>query len=244
MQEHSITKTMNQLQIPSSPSIHTQTPPKWRRTFQTDFCFNRGHRSLSRKLKQVQRSLLPAVNEQHHSSYLSNDCADGLERNKLNTTFAFHLQKRMPASKQKLGCLPSPVLHTSTASTRDHQQLSRRCQHSSARAATAHLRKDLVVSSPTSCWQQPGATSSQKIHSRGSYLWLGAFFHLPHWVAEVQKGFYPKCLKLTWTHTSSPDSTDVTQIQCGYSSFVGWLLKGYQPKVMTSLIRLSHLLMV
>lgn len=71
----------------------------------------------------------------------------------------------MPAGKQKLGYLPSPALHTSTASTRNHQQLSCRCQHSSARAATAHLGKDLVVSSPTSCWQQTGATRSQRIHT-------------------------------------------------------------------------------
>lgn len=79
---------------------------------------------------------------------------------------------------------------------------------------------------------------------RGSKLWVGAFFYLSHWVAEVQKGFYPKCLKLTWIHMSSPDSTDVTQTQCGYSYLVEWLLKGYQHKVMTPLIHLNHSFMV
>lgn len=86
---------------------------------------------------------------------------------------------------------------------------------------------------------------TQDTHSRGSERWVGAFFHLPHWVAEVQKGFHPKCLKLIWTHTLSPDSTGVTQIQRdSYSYFVEWLLKGYQHKVMTSLIHLNHSFMV
>lgn len=71
--------------------------------------------------------------------------------------------------------------------------------------------KDLVVNSPTHRQQQHGAARSRRIHSRGSNLWVGAFLHLSYWVTEVQKDFYPKYLKLTWTHTSSPDSTDAKE---------------------------------
>lgn len=39
-------------------------------------------------------------------------------------------------------------------------------------------------------------TVTQDKHSRGSKLWAGAFLHLPHWVADVQKRLLSKMSKV------------------------------------------------
>lgn len=135
----------------------------------------------------------------------------------------------MPASKEKLGCLPSPEFHTSTAPSRAAQlqvpaQLCKSCYSSPWEGSRGQLT--------TSCWQQTCATRACRIRiAEALNSELAPSFICPTGQQWSKKGFYPKCLKLTWTHTSSPDSTDVTQTQCDYSYFVEWLLKGFSTKL-------------